>query len=136
MKGRSLASVSLSENRLDDYQGISRPIAEAAEGLLAALKNSECGMLPFADPEQLKTKLGSHRMTEGLLKDLARSKERLPKVCETINGQSAVAVSVRVDDIAFVGKDATGKVVGIVKGDLQTGDDEWTARLRGFRAVE
>jgi hypothetical protein len=104
---------------LTAYHGVAAtPFKVAAEDLLRLLDGESCMNLPLVNREELMRITPGATNPEDVSRRLKSLREDRERACEELNLLFADDVQLRIDDFA-VEASASGKPVGIVKGEMQ-----------------
>ncbi|MFH2008674.1 MAG: hypothetical protein ABI333_18955 [bacterium] len=115
------------------YTGVSRPFGTAARALVRAVAQGRCLQLPIASaaaPQRLGV---TGRLAAPFLRGVRRARQALPHVCKELASVARHRVTVRIDDIAFLARDGSRRVVGLIKADLRLRGTTLHLEARGFR---
>lgn len=117
------------------FKGLSKPFATAARRLVKSASGNRCRRLAIINPNAAKRMGVKGRLAKRLLRGVLKARKRRVAVCRALAGVRSHAMTIRVDDVAYLARDGRGRPVGLVKGDLRLRGGKLRLRLRGFRAL-
>jgi hypothetical protein len=117
------------------YQGVAAPFRQAAHSLVRSAGTAACRGLALADAAVAKRLGVQGRLAQRLLRDARRARRNRPTVCQELAAVKRHRMTLRIDDVAYLARDARGRLVGLIKGDLRLKGRTLELRLRGFRAL-
>ncbi|MCC6751600.1 MAG: hypothetical protein IT371_28370 [Deltaproteobacteria bacterium] len=117
------------------FKGAFAPLGAAAKAAIKAVTSAACKSLPVVEIGELPF-LPAGKMRDRATQDLAQAKTMLPTQCDKLASLKFTRADLRVDDVVFAALSADGKMVGMIKGDLEIGDKKQVFELGGFRAAK
>jgi len=105
---------------LSGYTGSAAPFKESAMALYKIISSGDkCKMLPFVPVKYFSKIAKDPGLREKLIKTVERSKQKLDRICATIAGLNADRFQLRIDDVAHLAIDKSGKLIGLIKTGLR-----------------
>lgn len=117
------------------FQGLAAPFRTAARRLVKNAASGRCRRLAITNAAAAKRLGVTGRLAKRFLRDLARARKRRPTVCQALASVKGHAMTIRIDDVAFLARGARGRLLGLVKGDIRLRGRKLLLSLRGFRAL-
>lgn len=128
--------IEVSSQPLDGYTGPGAPFREAADAVLKVLQGPECTKVPLATPQDIAAIVASGPLFDEMNKDITEAKGKVEPVCKAIAGLGADKVRLRIDDQTYLAKDASGTVLGAIRGGFQAQPGKIQYGLNRFRALK
>lgn len=128
--------VEVASQALDGYTGPGAPFKESADALLKMLQGPECTKVPMGTAEDLGSVIPKGPVYDELDKGLQAGKGNVESVCKAIAGLGSDKVRLRIDDQTFLAKDASGAVVGSIRGGFEAKPGKIEYRMSRFRAMK
>ncbi|HRI72629.1 MAG TPA: hypothetical protein PK156_50680, partial [Polyangium sp.] len=121
---------------LDGYSGPGAPFREAADAALKMLQGPDCTKVPVATTQDIAAVVASGPLFDEMSKGVTEAKGNVESVCKAIAGAGADKVRLRIDDQTYLAKDASGKVLGAIRGGFQAKPGKIEYALNRFRALK
>ncbi len=105
---------------LDAYTGLSAPFRDSAIAVYKIFTSQKkCKTLPFVSEKYVANISKDAKLKEYFIKTLTRSKQKLDKICATINSLEPDQVRLRLDDMGQIAVNSSGEAMGVIKSALQ-----------------
>lgn len=128
--------VEVSSQPIEAYTGGGAPFKEAADALVKALRGPECAKLPVATAQDVTKIAPDGPLHDDLAKGLEKARANVDVVCKAMAALGSDKVRLRIDDQTFVVKNASGAVIGAIRGDFKAEPGKITYTMSRFRAVK
>jgi hypothetical protein len=120
-----------------ELKGPSQPFSDAATALWKALAGDGWKSFAWVEAALLEAILPEGPMRTGMQKEIDASKQAVGEVAKRVAASGADGVRVRVDDAGFVVRDAAGRTVGVLSGELRLpGQGAVDVSLKSFMSIE
>jgi|GEM_PF-3582141 len=104
------------------YKNEIAPFGEVGTSILAVVKAKDESHLPFADPDKL-SKLFPEKFHNEIRKSIEKSRKNVAQALTEIAELKVDEVRIRVDDFAFVARDASGGFRGFFECEFEVHDN-------------
>jgi hypothetical protein len=118
------------------YRGAAAPLGAAAAQLAKSAVGSSCARMPVAKAADFPF-MPEGKLTDQMKHSLQHTRRHLAGECEKLAAlEKPSRVELRVDDVSFGVLGSDGKLVGIVKGQLELASGALVLELGRFQPIE
>lgn len=130
--------ISVDHYPLSAFRGPAEPFAAAARGMATLLAEGRCRKLPIVRPEPLKKIMEPGPQSTRMLTSLRTAKRLRERLCQSLKDFKPAGYHLRLDDLTFAVLGETGKIIGMLKGELKLHKDPKSGlrlELQDYRAM-
>ncbi len=102
------------------YRGVVAPLGKAAQNMLKQLKRKKrCLSWPITSLSAGTRLKIPGKLLKRFNRGIIRAKRVQPRICKFLRAMRNHTIGLRIDDAAFLARDAAGKVVGLASADMK-----------------